>query len=55
MFKIFNLSVAGSVAVAVFLLVSAIALLLVCDIGLFADAGCDGGGKTFSVVLTPSR
>ena len=40
-----------SVAVAVVLLVSAIVLLVIFDIGLFADACCNTGGNTFAVVL----
>ncbi|MFT5487095.1 MAG: hypothetical protein ACI9JL_000221 [Paracoccaceae bacterium] len=54
-FRNFNLSVAGTVAVAVVLLVSAIVLLLIFDIGLFADACCNTGGNTFAVVLPPAH
>ena len=42
-----------SVAVAVAFLVSEIVLLLIFDIGLFADACCNTGGNTFAVVLPP--
>ena len=55
MFSIYRnsyLSVAGTVAVAVAFLVSEIFLLLIFDIGLFADACCNTGGNTFAVVLT---
>ena len=54
-FRNFTLSVAGTVAVAVVLLVSAIVLLLIFDIGLFADACCNTGGNTFAVVLPPAH
>lgn len=54
-FRNFNLSVTGTVAVAVVLLVSAIILLLMYDIGLFADACCNTGGNTFAVVFLPTR
>jgi len=60
MFSIYRnsyLSVAGTVAVAVAVavafLVSEIVLLLIFDIGLFADACCNTGGNTYAVVLPP--